>query len=244
MGQRGYVSSTLVHWTGRGKHDEQALEILRTICEERLLRLTYCPNYVQPDISKQTEMVCFTDIPLLHSREHCKKFGRLGIGFKKTSLMRYGANPVLYTTGVHMDRIKKVISLLERMIDREKDREWRSELEPYPFEEDETDALAGIGEFLQEYSYKNRDDTSDYVTYYQREWRLPFSILEFAGGGAPQAPGMGGFYIRDGTRYKTMAFAPADVDFIVVPIRYWWKGRALSRLIGCKLRILELAVWN
>ena len=189
-------------------------------------------------------MVCFTDIPLKHSREHCKKFGRFGIGFKKTSLMRYGANPVLYTTSVHMDRIKKIITLLERMVDREKDREWRDELEPYAFEEDETCAFVGIAEFLQEYSYKNINETADYVTYYQREWRLPFRALEFAGKGTPQAPGMGGFYIRDGIGYKTMAFAPADVDFIVVPIRYWREGRSLSKRLDCKLRIHELAMWN
>jgi hypothetical protein len=113
-------------------------------------------------------MVCFTDIPLKHSREQCSKFGSFGVGFKKENLIKYGANPALYTTGVHFNRIKKLANLLSRMEDLEKDREWRDELEPYQFGEEETFALQDVIDFLQEYSYRN-NDTSDYVTYYQRE---------------------------------------------------------------------------
>lgn len=241
MKSRNYVNDELVHWTGRGKPDKEAFEILRTICDEETLRLSYCPNYVSPDFEKKSSMVCFTDIPLKHSREHCRKFGRVGIGFKKSSMIQYGANPVLYTTGIHFDRIKLIGSLLDRMKDMEKDREWRQEMESYIFTEDETLALLEVTEFLQEYAYKNQD-LSDYVTYYQREWRLAFRSLPFAGDRQPQLPGMSCIYIREGQSHLIFKFARVDVEFIVVPIRFWFKAREIAKYLGCKLKIYEFVV--
>ena len=241
MNRRGYVSNELVHWTGRGKSNEHAFSILRTICDEESLRLSYCPTYVHPDFQQKPEMVCFTDIPLKHSHEHCNIFGKFGIGFKKSTMIRYGANPVLYTTGMHFDRIKHINSFLKRMKDLEKDREWRAEMEPYTFTEDETVALREVTEFLQEYSYKNRDE-EDYVTYHQREWRVAFSSLPFAGGGMSQLPGMSGIYIRNESPHKILKFSPDDVEFIVVPIRFWWAARKVGKSLNCKVKVYEFAV--
>ncbi len=67
MRRRDYVSNELIHWTGRDKTDDQAFEVLHIICQERVLRLSYCPNYVRPDFRPQSAMVCFTDIPLIES---------------------------------------------------------------------------------------------------------------------------------------------------------------------------------
>ena len=186
-------------------------------------------------------MACFTDIPLKHSREHCAKFGRFGIGFKKSTMIQYGANPVLYTTGMHFNRIRHLAALLARMKDLGRDREWREEMEPYNFTEDEMIALIEVTEFLQEYSYKNLDD-SDYVTYYQREWRLAFNSLPFAGGTNPHLPGMSCFYIRNEQSYAILKFAPNDVSYIVVPLRFWWSARAIGKALGCKVKAYELAV--
>lgn len=238
---RAYVNNTLVHWTGRGQTDFDALSALASICDEKLLRLSYCPNYVSEEYDKKSAMVCFTDIPLWHAKEHCRRFGKFGIGFKKEKMIGYGANPALYTTGQHFSRIKQLSGLLERMEDLEKDREWKEEVEPYNFTEDETVAFQEVTDFLQEYSYKSQD-SSEYVTYYQREWRLTFRSLPFAGGTKPQNPGMSCFYIRNGKSYSTVKFSNDDVDYIVVPAKYWLHGRRLAKQMGCKLKIYELSV--
>jgi hypothetical protein len=87
MAVSNYVGDALVHWTGRKKTDEEAVAILKAICEESVLRLTYCPRYVQPDLNPKASMVCFTDVPLKLSAEHCRQFGRCGIGFHKTAMI-------------------------------------------------------------------------------------------------------------------------------------------------------------
>lgn len=239
---RAYVNNTLVHWTGRGQTDSAALAALTSICDEKILRLSYCPNYVSEEHRKESAMVCFTDIPLWHAKEHCRIFGRFGIGFKKEKMISYGAKPALYTTAEHFSRIKQLSRLLERMEDMEKDREWKEEVDPYNFTEDETVAFQEVTDFLQEYSYKNQDN-SEYVTYYQREWRLTFRSLPFAGGGKLQDPGMSCFYIRNGKSYSTVKFGSEDVDYIVVPARYSLPGRKLAKKIGCKLKLYELSVF-
>ncbi len=241
MKSRKYINNELVHWTGRGQSDENAMNALASICDENILRLSYCPNYVSENYKPESAMVCFTDIPLKFAREHCSKFGKFGIGFNKKKLIQYGANPALYTTGKHFDRIKKLAELLAKMEDLEKDRECKADFEPYSFTEDETVAFQEVTDFLQEYSYKNKDD-SDYVTYYQREWRLTFRSLPFAGGTKPHEPGMSCFYIRDNKAYSIFKFIPEDVEFIVVPLRYWRFGRKLANQMNCKLKIYEISV--
>lgn len=234
---RAYMNSTLVHWTGRGQTNSDAFSALRSICDEKLLRLSYCPNYVSEGYDKKSAMVYFTDIPLWYAKEHCRTFGKFGIGFKK--MIAYGANPALYTTGEHFSRIKRLSGLLNRMEDLEKDREWKEEVEPYNFTEDETVAFQEVTDLLQEYSYKGQDH-SEYVTYYQREWRLTFRSLPFACGRKPQEPGMSCFYCIDGKSYSTVKFSTDD---IVVTARYWFNGRKLASNIGCKLRVYELSVF-
>lgn len=243
MKLRAYINNTLVHWTGRGQKDSDAMKILSAICAEEILRLSYCPNYVSEEYKPESAMVCFTDIPLWHAKEHCKVFGKFGIGFNKQRLIEYGANPALYTTRQHFERIKKLANLLARMEDLEKDREWKEEVEPYNFTEEETLSFQEVTDFLQEYSYKN-NDYSDYVTYYQREWRLTFRSLPFAGGTKVQAPGMSSFYIRNGKSYSNVKFCKSDIEYIVVPFGYWWEGKKLAKHMGCKLKIYELSVFT
>jgi hypothetical protein len=231
-------TDALVHWTGRGKTDEQAFGVLSAIVEELVLRLTYCPTYVRPELQRLVMMACFTDLPVQVSAEHCEHFGRCGIAFKKDVLMRYGANPVFYTTEKHSERIKLIARLCDRMCELEKDREWRSGVEPYSFYEDETVALLESLGFLQEHSYKNRDQSA-YVTYLQREWRLTHGVLPFAGDGQPQLPGMGSFYRRDNKSYGTVAFAPEDLLYIVVPRQFTGQASSLASCVGCELKIYE-----
>lgn len=239
--RHNYINEELVHWTGRGKSSEEAFDILSTIVDERILRLTYCPNYVSQEYNPMSPMACFTDLPLNHSKKHCSKFGRFGIAFKKKNMIGYGANPVFYTTAKHFDRICNIATLLERMKDLEKDRGWREGVEPYSFKEDETLAMLEVIEFLQEYSYKNRED-SDHLNYPQREWRLTFNSLPFAGGDSLHLPGMASFYIRNEKPYKIFKFDPNDVEYLIVPFRYWRKALKLKRELGCSLKIYEFCV--
>lgn len=241
MKSRKHVSNELVHWTGRGQNDEGAMKALQSICQEKILRLSFCPNYVNSQLKQESAMVCFTDIPLRFAKEHCSKFGRFGIGFNKINMIKYGANPALYTTKQHFDRIKKLTELLARMEDLEQDREWKEAFETYSFTEDETVALQEVTDFLQEYSYRNEDD-SEYVTYYQREWRLTFRSLPFAGGNKQHEPGMSCFYIRNETSYPIFKFSPDDVEFIVVPDSYKCCGEKFAEVMNCKLKIYEKSV--
>lgn len=241
MGQRLYINEELIHWTGRAQNDEDAMNTLISICTENILRLSYCPNYVSDDYKPESAMVCFTDIPLMHAKEHCSKFGKFGIGFNKNKMIEYGANPALYTTRKHFDRIKKLANLLAKMEDLEKDRSWKSDLEPYSFTEEETIALQEVTDFLQEYAHRNKDD-SDYVTYYQREWRLTFRSLPFAGGSKPLEPGTTSFYTKYDKTYSIFKFSPEDVESIIVPSQYKEEGRKLATKMNCKLKIYEASV--
>jgi hypothetical protein len=153
-------------------------------------------------------------------------------------MIEYGANPVFYTTSRHLARIKHIESLLARMREFEKDREWREAVEPYQFTEDETVALMEVMDFLQAYSYKNNDD-AEYLTYYQREWRLRFNILPFAGSQKPHDPGFSCFYIRGGVSYPIFKFADGDVAFLLGPGAYEEKVAELARSIGCGVKVFE-----
>ncbi len=228
----------LIHWTGRVGSDADAFAVLQSICAERLLRMTYCPTYVRDNLKPSVSMACFTDIALAGSALHCRRFGRCGIAFKKEALIRYGANPVFYTTGRHFDRIVALAKLLDTMLDREKDREWAEDAEPYSFDEPQTLALLEALSFLQEYEYKG-NVVGAAINYSQREWRLTFLTLPFAGGNQGQAPGMSGCYVRSGARYRTVAFAASDVSFIVVPRAYQPDAASLAAQIGCHVRVYE-----
>lgn len=238
---RKYINGSLIHWTGRAKNQDTACSILENICREQILRLTYCPTYVQENLKPRVAMACFTDIPLEHSHEHCSKFGQFGLAFNRQKMIEYGANPVLYTTGMHLDRIRNISNLLERMKDLEKDREWRSEVEPFNFSVDETIALIEVLGLLQEYSYKN-DDGTDYVTYFQREWRLTFEVLPFAGGTTEHTPGMSSFYVREGISYGVFKFDKSDIEYIIAPAGYEERALDAAGMLGCNVKIYESEV--
>ncbi|MBD3160229.1 MAG: hypothetical protein GF309_15735 [Candidatus Lokiarchaeota archaeon] len=84
---------------------------------------------------------------------------------KKQKMIKYGVNLALYPTRKHFELIQKFGKLLLRMYDLGKDREWKQDLDLYPFTEDETGALQKVTDFPQEYLYKN-NAFSDCVTYY------------------------------------------------------------------------------
>lgn len=236
---REYINESLIHWTGREKTEGEAFGILETICKEQILRLSYCPNYMDEKYRQDSGMVCFTEIPLRFSSEHCKIFGKFGIAFSKSAMIKYGANPVLYTTDKHFEQIKHLGTLLSRMKDLEKDREWKEELEPYRFNQDETLALLRVMEFLQEYLHKGQ---SEHITYYQREWRLAVNSLPFEGDTNAHAPGKIKLFIRDGVFFHIFKFKKTDVDYLVVPNNYLSLAKFLGTTLGCKIKCYEKEV--
>lgn len=239
--KRGHINNELVHWTGRNVSDSEAFESLSSICNEEILRLTFCPRYVQEEFKPKTAMVCFTDVPLRHSKEHCGVFGRFGIAFHKHKMIEYGANPVFYTVEPHLKRIQEVAELTASLYEYYRDREWREGFEKYQFTDEQFLALHEITEFSQEYSYKN-DDTRDDANYYQREWRLTFNSLDFAGGTSPHSPGKSRFYIRGEKSYQIFKFSLTDVAYIIVPLRYYLRARKLANKLKCKIKIYEMSV--
>lgn len=235
---RSYINNSLVHWTGRGKSDDEAFSILEKIINSRILLLSYCPNYTKlpESVATKTMMVCFTDLPLNLSAEHCKDFGCFGIGFSKEQMIIYGANPVLYTTKIQSERMKVFTNLLVKFAEFEKDREWKeSPEEPYQFTTTEFEKFLEISGFLQEYEYDiNR------INYFQREWRINYQTLPITPGNSPQKPGDGGIHGMVGNKIMCeMLFAKEDVNYIVVKRDFEVRGRQLASTIGCELKIYE-----
>lgn len=242
MRNQKYCSDVLVHWTGRKSKNniDEAFEILRKICENQSLKLSYCPNYVSDELQPLSSMACFTDVPLRYSKEHCSKFGKVGIGFKKKNMIQYGANPVFYTTNKHFTRVNRLSDLCQKMLELEKDREWMQDFVKYHFTEEETLALHEVLEYLQEYSYKGQD-YNQYVTYYQREWRLTSRIFNTVIG-EPKAGEVTIAGSQDGKPVFCFTFSEEDVYCIITPIRYYFKALKLSSLLGCKVVVYELSV--
>jgi len=96
----GYISRYLIHWAGKGKPEKERIGILSAIAETCRLRLTENNFFFDGSIDVRERMVCFTDVPLVHSSEHCKKYSSFGIAFSKLALMNYGAQPVFYFSHV------------------------------------------------------------------------------------------------------------------------------------------------
>lgn len=220
-----YINQSLMHWTARGKKEKESFEVLKMIINEGFLQLSYSPNYGTPPANpdeydplndRRTIMACFTDLPLQFSKTFCEKFGHFGIGFKKETMITYGANPVMYTTNNHLHRIREINDLINKLLKKEMDRGWREELEPYQFTSDQLYALNEIFGFTQEFSYRNRDEN-----YFQREWRINYETLQNTRNGIAELPGYGRVKGLRGRDLKfEMKFDIADIDFLVVPRRF------------------------
>jgi hypothetical protein len=49
---------------------------------------------------RSAPVCCLADIPIAHLSYHAQRYGKFAIGFHRTSVIRHGFNPVLYTTAV------------------------------------------------------------------------------------------------------------------------------------------------
>ena len=154
----GYISDYLIHWTGRDG-DEHGAVALSAIASTRKLLLSYNRLHIF-DIYHEIheKMVCFTDVPIVHSAQHCKRYGRFGIAFHKLKLMNIGAQPVFYATHVCKRDMDVIFKFLQ-------DQVKATTIDPTLFR-----ALHRHFYFIQRFS-DNRADRKD-TFYYEREWRL------------------------------------------------------------------------
>ena len=208
----GYISDFLIHWTGkRGDHSgAKTLSIVASTCE---LLLSYNSIHVFDFYHEIHEkMVCFTDVPLAHSLQHCQRYGRFGIAFHKLKLMNVGAQPVFYVSHVWKRDMNTIFKFLQ---EQNKNTTLGKDL---------FRALHRHFYFMQRFSDKRADEHDTY--YYEREWRLgAHSLPTLAELGRPNAKY---HCIEEGyTRYigkrrvegnnEYFIFDPDDVAFLIIP---------------------------
>jgi hypothetical protein len=154
----GYISNYLIHWTG--KHgDEKGAEVLSIIASTCRLLLSYnCLHIFDINHEIHEKMVCFTDVPLAHSEQHCSRYGCFGVAFNKLPLMNIGAQPVFYASHA----CKRDMDIIFQFI---QEQTTRTTIEPTLFK-----ALHRHFYYIQRLS-EGRADKND-TFYYEREWRL------------------------------------------------------------------------
>ena len=154
----GYISDYLIHWTGKDG-DRRGAEVLSIIASTLRLLLSYNQIHIFDWYHEVHEkMVCFTDVPLRHSDEHCKRYGRFGIAFHKLKLMNVGAQPVFYASHACKRDMDTIFSFLQKEM-----------LEP-TLPQGVFTALLRHFYFIQRLSDGRADQRDTY--YYEREWRL------------------------------------------------------------------------
>jgi hypothetical protein len=154
----GYISDYLIHWTGKDS-DANGAALLSIIASTCKLLLSYNRLHIF-DIYHEIheKMVCFTDVPLAHSAQHCQRYGRFGIAFHKLKLMNVGAQPVFYASHSCKRDMDEIFEFLQGQVKN-------TTIDPALFR-----ALHRHFYFIQRLS-DNLADRKD-TFYYEREWRL------------------------------------------------------------------------
>ena len=154
----GYISDYLIHWTGKDGYEKGA-EVLSIIASSCQLLLSYNRLHIF-DIYHEIheKMVCFTDVPLSHSIQHCRRYGRFGIAFFNLKLMNVGAQPVFYANHTCKRDMDVIFKFLQ-------DQAENTTIDPTLFR-----ALHRHFSFTKRLS-DGRADRKD-TFYYEREWRL------------------------------------------------------------------------
>lgn len=228
----GYISDYLVHWTGR-KGLREGFTNLTSILENNRLKLGFNPFvWLSFHEAVGDNMVCFTDVPIRHSRSHCARYGKFGIAFSKRSLANVGAHPVFYYTHSMQQDVQRIIKFL---CDDNQSR---------TFPEVIHEALKRHFYFCQEYG-RNRID-SRAAFYYEREWRLGEESLdeEYGQDGTRGKrfqngkPNYFGKLVREGN-LSFFEFKDEDISFVILPRRYEKKFRKTFRNRPLKVMLYE-----
>lgn len=212
----GYISDYLIHWTGR-EGDEKGAYVLNLIsCTLRLL-LSYNTLHVFDFAHTVDEkMTCFTDVPLRHSHDHCKRYGRFEVAFQKQRIMNKGAQPVFYASHSCKEDMDSIFKYLQAQVKEPtlpKEILW---------------ALHRHFYFMQRFSDGQADKRDTY--YYEREWRLGEQSLlsdsQLARSNPKYQAKKEGYPPYTGRRFiegeaTYFAFDPEDVAFLIAPREYW-----------------------
>jgi hypothetical protein len=211
----GYISDYLIHWTGKNG-DEDGARTLNLIVSSLRLLLSYNRIHIF-DLTHEIheKMVCFTDVPLRHSSEHCKRYGRFGIAFHKLKLIKKGAQPVFYASHSCKRDMDTIFTFL------------KEQLRDLTIPTDVFRALHRHFYFVQRLS-DGRADARD-TFYYEREWRLGEQTLlneEQCSRDNPKyravqegyPPYLGKLVTEDKKNY--FEFEADDVAFLIVPADY------------------------
>jgi hypothetical protein len=194
-----FISNFLTHWTGKDKDDEKGFKNLKSIVTSNQLFLKYCPHF-NPNkfIDAKLKMTCFTDIPHHLSNEHCKRYGKFGIAFKKDNLIKYGVNPVFYILNNKKDDFNKVYELI-------------CDIKKYNIPIEIKESLERFFGYVQEYN-----DRSNNQCYYEREWRILENNLELEESEVVP-PGKKGIKSINTETTHYLQFDKNDIEFLICP---------------------------
>jgi hypothetical protein len=199
-----YVSDEHTHFVGRALGgDEARYGLLRKILREGLMtHPSHDPRIVvsihrNAKISENEmydpKVVCFCDIPVEDLAIHSKKYGKFGLSFKKSTLVKKGANPVFYIVkgsivfpsalkqDTRSDLFDKMVPLYHREVEDRLPEMLAAYLESHPAER-RSDPIKLSGEiggflnadvfaFLKFFDETKADDDPDNF-YMEREWRV------------------------------------------------------------------------
>lgn len=211
----GYISDYLIHWTGKNGDDHGA-SVLTTVGSTLRLLLSYNRLHIfNWSHEVHEKMVCFTDVPLRHSNEHCKHYGRFGIAFHKLRMMNVGVQPVFYASHACKGDMNTIFRFLQEQV-----HQTTLPLEIFQ-------ALHRHFYFIQRLS-DGRADRHD-TFYYEREWRLGEQTLvpeeklrrpnaRYWSQQEGYPPYMGRLVTEGARTY--FAFNAEDVAFLIAPRTY------------------------
>jgi hypothetical protein len=103
----GFLGETLFHFLGTGDHDT-LFDVFDSIVRRGFLMTVGNKDGKLDSVPVQTDRgveivelmqharVCFTDIPEEMLSSHCKHYGMFGLGFRRSTILAWGGNPVIY----------------------------------------------------------------------------------------------------------------------------------------------------
>ncbi len=214
----GYISKYLIHWAGQGHPDQQRAEILSSIASTCQLLLSQGdptdPNdlFFDGSIKIVDRMVCFTDVPLVLSADHCRKYSPFGIAFHKLALINQGAQPVFYFTHVFQRDMSTIYKFILQQLEN-------TTLDPNVFR-----AIHRHFYYMKKFSDSRADRTD--TNYYEREWRVGELSLLPEGENRGRwclnnklPTSIGNLVFQEGKPY--FRFHRSDVSFLVAPKSYF-----------------------
>ncbi|MBI5217598.1 MAG: hypothetical protein HY958_01535 [Bacteroidia bacterium] len=234
-----HINPYLTHWTGRKGDDKKAFEILETIISRKQLKFGINrTSYPFANVKVKDCMISFTDTPIEHAIDHCRRYNYFGISFNKEKLIKYGANPVLYIVN-NRKHHQAFFS----------DLKWRGML---PASNNfERNNLTWILSIMQPYKTRNLEKKG-FPEYLEREWRiirvLPSNLTEnsIAIGGPYNEKFSGTISVKNeikkGKNIETffLNFNPTIIENIIVPNHYKREGDDLLKRNNLKCEIIVI----